>query len=55
MYIQVLIFFITQQEYNLLERNSDIEVTPTVKSEGLSIVPYSPLKGFVSYLIAHSQ
>jgi aryl-alcohol dehydrogenase-like predicted oxidoreductase len=36
---------ILQQEYNLLERNSEIEVIPTLKSEGVSLIPYSPLKG----------
>jgi len=36
---------VLQQEYNLLERNSDIEVIPTCRSEGVSLVPYSPLKG----------
>jgi len=34
-----------QQEYNLLERTSEIEIIPTVKSEGWALVPYSPLKG----------
>jgi aryl-alcohol dehydrogenase-like predicted oxidoreductase len=34
-----------QQEYNLLERHSEIEVIPTCKTEGVSLVPYSPLKG----------
>jgi len=36
---------VLQQEYNLMERNSDIEVIPTCRSEGVSLVPYSPLKG----------
>jgi len=36
---------VLQQEYNLLERNSEIEIIPTCKSEGVSLVPYSPLKG----------
>jgi aryl-alcohol dehydrogenase-like predicted oxidoreductase len=34
-----------QQEYNLLERHCDMEVIPTCKSEGVSLIPYSPLKG----------
>jgi len=36
---------VLQQEYNLMERNSEIEVIPTCKSEGVALVPYSPLKG----------
>jgi len=36
---------VLQQQYNLLERNSEIEVIPTCKSEGVALVPYSPLKG----------
>jgi len=36
---------VLQQEYNLLERNSDIEVIPTCRTEGVAIVPYGPLKG----------
>jgi len=34
-----------QQEYNLMERNNEIEVIPTCKREGVSLIPYSPLKG----------
>jgi len=34
-----------QPEYNLLERNIEIEVVPVCKSEGVSVIPYSPLKG----------
>lgn len=35
---------VLQQEYNLLERSSDIEVVPTCRSEGVGLLPYSPLK-----------
>ena len=34
-----------QQEYNLLERNSDVEVVPTALAEGVAFVPYGALKG----------
>lgn len=34
-----------QQEYNLVSRESDIEVVPVCHREGISIVPYSPLGG----------
>jgi len=34
-----------QQEYNLLERYNELEVIPTCKSEGIGLVPYSPLVG----------
>jgi len=34
-----------QPEYNLLERNIELEVVPVCKSEGISAVPYGPLKG----------
>jgi len=36
---------VLEQEYNLLQRNSDIEVVPTCKTEGVSLVTYGPLKG----------
>jgi len=28
-----------------MSRDSDIEVVPTCRREGISLVPYSPLKG----------
>jgi len=28
-----------------MSRGSDIEVVPTCRREGISLVPYSPLKG----------
>jgi aryl-alcohol dehydrogenase-like predicted oxidoreductase len=36
---------VVQQEYNLLEQNCDIEVVPVCKSEGVTLIPYTALKG----------
>jgi len=29
-----------------MSRDSDIEVVPTCRREGISLIPYSPLKGY---------
>jgi len=34
-----------QQQYNLLERHNEQEVIPTCKTTGVSLIPYTPLKG----------
>jgi len=34
-----------EAEYSLLERNIEQEVLPVCKTEGVSLIPYSPLKG----------
>jgi aryl-alcohol dehydrogenase-like predicted oxidoreductase len=36
---------VLQAEYNLMEHHCDWELIPTCQEEGLSLVPYSPLKG----------
>jgi len=34
-----------EPEYNLLDRNIELELVPVCKFEGVSVIPYSPLKG----------
>ncbi len=36
---------ILQQQYNLLDRGSEMEAFQVCKDEGLGVLPWSPLKG----------
>lgn len=42
----VFFAFILQQQYNLLCRHSEFEEFQVCKNEGISVLPWSPLKGY---------
>ena len=39
-------FCCVQQQYNLMVRDIEWEVTDVCKNEGIGLLPWSPLKGF---------
>jgi aryl-alcohol dehydrogenase-like predicted oxidoreductase len=44
-YEQLARFEVVQPMYNLVKRQAEVEILPLAQSEGLAVIPYSPLGG----------
>ena len=44
-----MLILLLQQQYSILERSSEYEAFMVCHNEGLGVLPWSPLKRFVSY------
>ena len=47
LFLCVCVCVCKQQQYNLLYRDSEMEAFQVCKIEGVGVLPWSPLKGYV--------
>ena len=45
--VSVCVYVCKQQQYNLLYRDSEMDAFQVCKIEGVGVLPWSPLKGYV--------